>query len=176
MSAANFLSDAMRTSNTASFANTEGPTRFHRISTVRRTQGMSIRRAAGLLGITIPQAREEEDETVDLPISRLLEWQRILEVPLADLVWEESDALSAPILHRARLLRIMKTVMAISDRARDVRLRRLVTMLGEQLREAMPELAEVRAWPEVGKRRTSLDVGRAAEQPFSGQMFGDFTV
>jgi hypothetical protein len=58
----------------------------------------------------------------------------------------------------------MKTAAAILEKAQTSPVRRMVTMLVEQLLEIMPELSDVSAWHTVGQRRTLDDYGRAVER------------
>ena len=83
-------------------------------------------------------------------------------MPIEELLVESDAALSIPVMKRAQLLRIMKTVVAILERSKQKSIRRMAQFLVEQLLEAMPELQEIGPWPAVGQRRTSKDLGQAA--------------
>lgn len=150
----------------ASHAEETQPVRhLHRIKEVRRQQGCSTRRAAQMLKCDAATVRHEEEETTDLPLSRLLEWQRVLDVPLADLLVDSDEVLSAPIMERARMIRLMKSALAIEERAAgNPQLKRLTLTLIEQLKEIMPELDGVTAWNSVGQRRP---------QQFNGRVYPD---
>lgn len=152
--------------STAPDASANAPKRYHRIKEVRRQQGCSVRRAAQLLKCDAATVRHEEEETTDLPLSRLLEWQMVLDVPLADLLVDSDDALSTPIMERARLIRLMKTALAIDEKANQPQLKRLALTLVDQLKEIMPELDGVTAWNSVGQRRP---------QQFNGRIYPDVT-
>jgi hypothetical protein len=89
----------------------------------------------------------------------------------AELLVEGDGQLSGPVLARSRMVKLMKTVAAIRDRARDPGVARMVTMLVEQILEIMPELADVSPWPAPGQRRTLDDVGRAARSVVSEDVF-----
>lgn len=141
--------------------------KLHRIRTVRRQQGVSMRRVAHELGVETRLLREEEDEATDLRLSRVYAWQSVLDVPLAELLVEGGSALSAPVLERARMVRIMKTVAAILDKTENQGIRRLAQMLAEQLCEIMPELEGISPWHSVGKRRSTREYGRIVEQVYS---------
>jgi transcriptional regulator with XRE-family HTH domain len=137
---------------------------LHRLAKVRKQQRMSLRTMSRRLGVDVATVIEQERETADPPLSAIYAWQRILDVPVADLL-EESDArLSAPVFERARLVKLMKTAAAISEKAHSNSLRGLVTGLIEQLVEIMPELRDVTAWNTVGQRRTLDDYGRVVER------------
>lgn len=146
---------------------------LHRIAEVRRQQGVSVRSAARRMGVPPEQVRRQEEPSCDLMVSELQQWRRALDVPLADLLVEQEAPLSAPILNRARMLRVMKTVKAIAEGNSDPGVGRLTKMLESQLLEIMPELAEVGAWHSVGQRRTQDEMGRVAERPVSDNFARD---
>jgi len=137
--------------------------RFNRIQEVRRREGMSLRSAARHLGCDMRRVREQEQETSDLRLSELQQWQEALGVPIAELLVESEQALSGPVLERARMVRLMKTASAIREKAGTHPISRLAQMLVEQLLELMPELHDVGPWHSVGQRRGLNDLGRAAE-------------
>jgi transcriptional regulator with XRE-family HTH domain len=142
-------------------------TRLQKLSEARRRQGLSVRCVAQRLGRTVGEVRAQESEQADLLISELYRWQAALEVPIEELLEEPDDALSNSVLTRARMLKVMKTAMAIRRQARSEAERRLARLLTEQLLEIMPELKEVAAWPAVGHRRRADEMGRIAENPIS---------
>ena len=135
----------------------------HRLAEVRRQQGVSVRSAARRMGVPMEQVRREELSDSDLTLSDLARWQVALEVPLIDLLEDSHAPLSAPILKRAKWLRLMKTVKAIGELDAPPAVHRMAQMLEQQVTEVMPELAEVGAWHSVGQRRTQDEVGRVAE-------------
>jgi transcriptional regulator with XRE-family HTH domain len=137
---------------------------LHRIGDTRRRQGLSLRTVARRLGKSVDQVRRLEEPTSDMFLSELYEWQRALEVPIMDLLVDSSAPLSEPVLTRARLVRVMKTVRAIKEQTKSVSIERMATMLEQQLTEVMPELKDVSAWHSVGQRRSHDEVGRTAER------------
>jgi transcriptional regulator with XRE-family HTH domain len=141
--------------------------RLQKLSEARRRQGLSVRCVAQRLGRTVSEIRAQEDEHADLLISELYRWQAALEVPIEELLEDPDDTLSPRVLTRARLLKVMKTTMAIRRAARSESERRLARLLVEQLLEIMPELKEVSGWPAVGHRRRADEIGRIAENPVS---------
>ena len=142
----------------------EPQVRLHRIATVRKRQGVSLRSMARRLGIKVRQVLDEEDETSDLSLSTLYAWSQALEVPLVELLVEEESELSAPISPRARLVRVMKTVAAIRQEPDMSAVQRLAERLYTDLIEIMPELKDVSPWPAVGSRRPVGDCGRTMEK------------
>jgi transcriptional regulator with XRE-family HTH domain len=143
------------------------PCKLQQLGAARRRQGLSVRCVAQRLGRSVGEIRAQEDEHADLMISELLRWQVALDVPIEELLCEPQDALSPRVMTRARLLRIMKTAIAIRRQSRSEAERRLARLLVEQLLELMPELKEVSGWPAVGHRRSADEFGRIAENPVS---------
>ena len=146
---------------------------LHRIADVRRRQGISVRSAARRMHTSIDQVRRQEDPANDMLLSELMRWQQALDVPIADLLVESNAPLSEPVLTRARLLRIMKTVRAIKETATSSSIQRFATMLEQQLVELMPELKDVAAWHSIGQRRSPNELGRTAERVLPDTFFHD---
>ncbi len=141
--------------------------RMHRIRTVRRLQGVSLRSAARQIGLDVRRLRAQENETNDLHISDLLKWQKALDVPVSELLEEPDTQLSRPVLERAQMIRLMKTAQAILERSTSTSIRRMAEMMVSQLTEIMPELKHVGAWHSVGQRRSLTELGRIAENTIS---------
>jgi transcriptional regulator with XRE-family HTH domain len=144
---------------------------LHRLAAVRRQQGISQRNIARRLNVDIAVARQQEDETTDLPLSMLYQWQQVLDVPIAELLVDSESPLSPPVMERARMVKVMKTVAAIVEKANTPPMKRLVQMLCDQLLEIMPELADVAPWHTVGQRRTLEEYGRVVERQLPDDMF-----
>ena len=147
------------------------PRAWQRINTVRKQQGVSLRKVARHLHTDVRTLRHEEEETTDLTISRLYEWQQVLEVPISELLIDSEAPLSSPVQDRARLVRIMKTVGAILEKTKDPSVRRRAQTLSDMLVEMMPELKDVGAWHSVGQRRTLDEMGRIVERSYSEEVF-----
>ena len=148
---------------------------YHRIREVRIQQGVSLRTAARHMQSDVRTARQEEEETTDLTLSQIYQWQKVLDVPVAELLAESDESLSRPIMERARMVRVMKTAQAILEKAPTAPMKRMAQMLVEQLTEVMPELETVSPWHSVGQRRSLDDLGRIAEQTVSMDNFsGDY--
>lgn len=141
------------------------PHKLQKLGAARRRQGLSVRCVAQRLGRTVSEVRAQEDERADILISELYRWQSALDVPIEDLLHDPEDTLSPRVLTRARMLRVMKTAIAMRRQARSESARRLARLLIEQLLEIMPELKEVSGWPAVGHRRTADEIGRIGENP-----------
>ena len=145
--------------------------RLHRIRTVRRQQGISLRTAARHLGSNVREIRSQENESNDLRLSDLYRWQEALDVPLEELLVESERPLSRPVLERAKLVRVMKTAAAILELAPSTQVARLATRLVDQLVELMPELKGVAPWHSVGQRRGSDEFGQVAQRRIPEQFF-----
>lgn len=150
-----------------------GNATLHRIAEVRRRQGVSVRSAARRMGVPPEQVRQQESASADIRLSDLHRWQQALDVPVAELLVEQDSPLSGPVMSRARMLRVMKTVRAIAESNTNPSVGRLTAMLETQLLEIMPELEEVGAWHSVGQRRTQDEIGRVAERPISDNFASD---
>ena len=133
---------------------------MHRIRHVRHQQGLTIHGVARKLKTNVDVLRQQEEETADLRLSDLYRWQEALDVPVADLLVDGNEPLSAPVLKRARLLKLMKTAAAIQEQCQKPQTRRMADTLIQQLVEIMPELEGVSPWHTVGKRRSLDDYGR----------------
>ena len=144
---------------------------LHRVAEVRKQQGLSLRSAARQMGTDVRKLRVQEAEATDLKLSELYEWQRVLGVPIAELLVDPGNPLSESVLARARLVRIMKTVKALGENASTPSIQRLAETLKNQLIEIMPELEEVGPWHSVGQRRSLDEFGRAAERLISEESF-----
>jgi transcriptional regulator with XRE-family HTH domain len=172
-----FDSDGVHTKTPPDAAGSDGHAngahspRLHRIRTVRRQQGISLRTAARHLGSTIRDTRNQEEESSDLHLSDLYRWQVALGVPLEELLVESDKPLSRPVKERARMVRVMKTASAILELAPPGQVGRLAKMLVEQLVDLMPELKDVGPWHSVGQRRSLDEYGRIAEERIPDDLF-----
>ena len=141
---------------------------LHRIAAVRRRQGVALRTVARVLNVDVEEAARLEQEHSDMPLSMLQKWQEVLDVPVSELLVESDEILSAPVLERARLLRVMKTAATILEKADSPRVRRLSETLIKQLVEIMPELEGIGPWHEyAGPRRRRDECGRILERQVS---------
>ena len=148
---------------------------LHRIAEVRRQQGVSLRGVARQLKRTVSELKVEEQDTYDLPLSQLYQWQKALDVPVAELLVESDASLSPPVLERARMVKLMKTAAAILEKSENPSIRRLTQTLVDQLVEIMPELKGVNPWHTVGQRRTLEEFGRIVERRIPSDLFRDLT-
>ena len=140
------------------------PQQLHRIRTVRLQQGVSLRSAARATGTDIRQLRLQEQESTDLRVSDLHKWVKALDVPVTELLAECDEPLSRPVMERARMVKLMKTTMAILERSEESGIQRMAQMMVDQLLEIMPELEDVGPWHNYGQRRSLDELGVAAER------------
>jgi hypothetical protein len=126
------------------------------------------------MGIDIAAVKQQEEQATDMRLSDLYRWQKALGVPIVELLVEaEEESLSPPIFKRAQMLRLMKTAAAILERSDHSPVRRMATMLVEQILEIMPELENVSPWNAVGQRRGLDDLGQAAQRTLSLDALAD---
>jgi transcriptional regulator with XRE-family HTH domain len=150
------------------------PGTLHRIAEVRSQQGMSLRAVARKTGVDVRDLKKQELADSNLTLTQLYRWQKALDVPIENLLMDHDGDLSSPIQSRAAMVKVMKTVVAISEVASSCRVQRLATMLREQLIELMPELAEIGGWPNYGTRRPPDQQGRIGENPIDiSQLYAD---
>ena len=139
---------------------------LHRLGKVRRLQGVSRRLLARHMNVEVAAIRRQE-ESADLPISVLYAWQKVLEVPMAELLSDADENLSQPLLERARLVRLMKTALALLEQADSPAVRSMAQGLVDQLIKVMPELSGISPWHLVGQRRRRDELGVAAMRTLS---------
>ena len=158
-----------RETKDSDFARAKQP--LHRLATVRKQQGISLRNVARQLGVDTTTVCQQELEATDLPLSLIYAWQKVLDVPAAELLVDSNAPFSPSVLHRARLIRVMKTAAAIKEKVHSNSLKSLVATLTEDLLEIMPELREVAAWHTVGHRRALDELGQAVERQLPDDYF-----
>ena len=146
---------------------------LHRLGEARLQEDISLDSVARQLGITVQDVKRQECRTTDLPLSVLHKWAKVLGLPVSELVKEPNGSPSTPLLTRARLIRVMKTAMAILERAGNLRTKRFAQTMVDQLIEIMPDLRGVGAWHVEGRRRRLDELGVAAERILSDDVFRD---
>lgn len=144
--------------------------KLHQIATVRRNQNISIATCARKLGITVQEARCQEQPTSDLSLSQLMAWKEILDVPFSELVGQEAEILENPIRNRALMIKVMKTAKQILLFSREQRVHNMAQTLVDQLVELMPELMNVSVWPDVGQSHENRDPGIAVFRRFDPEV------
>jgi hypothetical protein len=144
---------------------------LHRIADVMEQEGVSARSAARQMNLTQLQVYEEAHPACDLRLSALYRWQEALSVPVCELLNEPDPSLSPQVRLRSSLLKAMRTVRTIQERAQEDAVQQLALRLAEQLTEMMPELVTVPSWPVVGQRRTMDELGAVVEKQLSDLFF-----
>jgi transcriptional regulator with XRE-family HTH domain len=137
---------------------------LHRIRAVRRTERISYQQLARRMHIQVKNVIEQEDECCNLTLTELYQWQEALGVPVTELLLEPTLDLAPPTLKLGRMVKLMKTALALVATKSRTRSRRLAQNLVSQLLEIMPELKDVTAWPKEGTRRSMKDLTRATLQ------------
>lgn len=144
---------------------------MHRINTIRQREGVSLRSASRRMHVDVRSLRAQEDESNDIMLSTLYQWQKVLDVPIQELLVDTNEPLTPVVLQRARMVKVMKTVAAIRERAEQKSIGRLAEMLMDQLLEIMPELKDVSPWHSVGQRRTANEYGQIMERRLPDDFF-----
>ena len=158
-----------RKTKDSDFARAKQP--LHRLATVRKQQGISQRSVARHLGVDTATVCQQEQEATDLPLSLIYAWQKVLDVPVAELLVDSDAPFSPSVLSRARLIRVMKTAASIKDKVHSSSLKSLVATLTEDLLEIMPELRETAGWHTVGHRRALDELGQVVERQLPADLF-----
>ncbi|MDR3108575.1 MAG: hypothetical protein LBU65_02645 [Planctomycetaceae bacterium] len=140
--------------------------KLHRVSEVRRMQNISLAVVAQQLGISVVEAREQEQPDSDMTIAQLRRWQECLGVPIAELLIDLDEYPDNPIRRRGELVRVMKSAKTILERSKESSTKIMAQNLVDQLIEIMPELAFITSWPSVGQSREPKDIGLAGKYRF----------
>ena len=149
------------------------PTRgYHRLAAVRRRERVSLQCVAKRLGIPVREAAAQEDPSSNVSLSTIYAWQKVLDVPVSELLVEPNESLAENVQARAQLVRVMKTAMLLRQRCRDSSVERLAQNLFNDLVEIMPELAEVKSLPTHGNIRSKSDIPRIISQQISSSWIG----
>ena len=161
-----------RITNSNCFVTVSGGTpkkSYHQIGAVRRNQNISLANCARKLGLTVQEARNQEQPDSNLTLAQLMAWKKVLDVPMSELV-PDDDFIEDPVKNRALLLRVMKTAQQILNANTNVQVHRMAVTLVDQLIELMPELANVSPWPEVGQSHASRGLGKTAYRHFDSEL------
>ena len=94
-----------RETKDSDFARAKQP--LHRLATVRKQQGISQRNVARHLGVETATVSQQEHEATDLLLSVIYAWQKVLDVPAAELLVDSDAPFSPSVLSRAKLVRVM---------------------------------------------------------------------
>jgi transcriptional regulator with XRE-family HTH domain len=156
----NGVQDAGDTKNGVKHDDRSQP-QLHRIQQICTQQDISIRSLGKRMNLTASEVRRQQEPSCDLRLSSLYRWQRALNVPAAELLMESGDGLSAPIHLRARLLRMMKTIVTILAEPQPDRTANLIQNLKTDILAVMPEVENVDRWHGSGCGRGEHDLAAA---------------
>lgn len=145
--------------------------KWHRIATVRRQERISLRRIAKRIGAPINDLRRQEDELSDLRLSDLYAWQKALDVPIGELLVDDTELGSYPLLVRQQLIKAMKTTLLLLEHGEGTPVGYLAQNLLEQLLVMMPELKTVTAWPRQGSAREKDRIPRILAEQIAADVF-----
>ena len=159
-----------------SSSNGDAPKPLHRVRAVRMQQGMSRRAAARRLGVEPKQLDAIEDPANDLTLTAVYKWQKMLQVPLEDLLVESDAPLSRPVMERAQMLKLMKTAVTIRNRAKNRSIRHLAEMLVEQIVAIMPDLADIGPWSAPPERPVGFNGDGELDRELAEREFLDRTL
>jgi len=112
---------------------------MHRISAVRRQQGVSLREVARRMRKSRRKLICQEAKTSDLTLSELWAWQSALGVPIGKLLIDRAGPLNVPKIDRSTIDRLAGIATNILDDAPTTNVKRLATAMVLQLREIIPE-------------------------------------
>ena len=133
---------------------------MHLIATVRKREKVSLARFARKMRMSKREAKRLDDEFRDVPLSTVYRAAAALQVPITELLLGTHEFQSPFIRQRAGLVRAMKTVEALRVASTDEKTLRFAENLRNQLVAIMPELSEIKAWPQYGSIRGFDDMGR----------------
>lgn len=126
---------------------------LQRVGRVREDVGMTRRMVARRLGLSVAEVKRLEIKTTDFYLSLLYQLAELFDEPPDELLLRDGDPLSGMLLPRAKMVRIIKTVLGLREAAKSDRLKFLIQTLVSQFAEMEPELL------------TDVLAGRAAVSP-----------
>jgi len=129
------------------------PPKLHRLAEVRSRLGVSQEDIAERLAVSIPEVQRQENPETDLCLSQVYLWRNVLETSVGELIVEHEDIPCNPIRNRCQLVKVMKSACSIFEETKESGTRILAARLIADLTKLMPELAEVSAWPTIGRSR-----------------------
>ena len=112
---------------------------MHRISAVRRKQGVSLREVARRMRKSRRKVVWQEAKTSDLTLSELWAWQSALGVPVGKLLIDRAGPLDVPNIDRSTIDELARIATDILDDAPTTCVKRLATAMVLQIPEIVPE-------------------------------------
>jgi transcriptional regulator with XRE-family HTH domain len=136
------------------------PRRLHRLAEVRRRKRVTRKQLAEALRVDVEAVRQQEDESCDLRLSTLYQWQRLLGAPIGELLVDAGHPLALPPLGKRRISGMMKAALTILRESRQPMIRRMASTLLNQLLEMAPQLEGFVAAQGVSPSRNLDSQGR----------------
>ena len=146
---------------------------LHRLREIRAQQDVTLRALSRKMHVPMREVRAQEDPSCDLPLTALYRWQQALRVPAAEILVEPSDKLSSPVNIRARLLRMMKTIVTILDQPQSERTTNLLENLRNEILAVMPEIENIDRWHGSSNARGSDDIAAAVLRQIDEELLRD---
>ena len=146
---------------------------LHRLREIRAQQDVTLRALSRKMHVPMREVRAQEDPACDLPLTALYRWQQALRVPAAEILVEPGDKLSSPVNIRARLLRMMKTIVTILDKPQPERTVNLLENLRNEILAVMPEIEDIDRWHGSNSARGADDIAAAVLRPIDEELLRD---
>ncbi len=146
---------------------------LHRLREIRAQQDVTLRALSRKMHVPMREVRAQEDPSCDLPLTALYRWQQALRVPAAEILVEPGDKLSSPVNIRARLLRMMKTIVTILDKPQPERTTNLLENLRNEILAVMPEIENIDRWHGSRNARASDDIAAAVLRQIDEELLRD---
>ena len=146
---------------------------LHRLREIRAQQDVTLRALSRKMHVPMREVRAQEDPACDLPLTALYRWQQALRVPAAELLVEPGDKLSSPVNVRARLLRMMKTIVTILDQPQPERTANLLQNLSNEILAVMPEIENIDRWHGSSNSRGADDMAAAVLRQIDEELLRD---
>lgn len=146
---------------------------LHRIREIRAQQEVTLRALARKMHVPMREIRAQEDPSCDLPLTALYRWQQALRVPASEILVEPGDKLSSPVNIRARLLRMMKTIITILDKPQPERTTNLLENLRNEILAVMPEIENIDRWHGSNATRGADDIAAAVLRQIDEELLRD---
>jgi transcriptional regulator with XRE-family HTH domain len=146
---------------------------LHRLSIVRKLRKLTLNEVARQLQLPYEEARRQEQETSDLALSQLYRWQRLLQVPIADLLVDGDESLGVPAVKKEALTAVLEVALQIIAHTRQPGIRRIAHTLVDQLVELSPELKPIADAHTAGQAHLFDEQGRALKGALPVDFFLD---
>ncbi len=146
---------------------------LHRLREIRAQQDVTLRALSRKMHVPMREVRAQEDPACDLPLTALYRWQQALRVPAAEILVEPGDKLSSPVNVRARLLRMMTTIVTILDKPQSERTTNLLENLRNEILAVMPEIENIDRWHGSSSARGADDMAAAVLRQIDEELLRD---